>query len=338
MANLQLDFFRRLIVPFPGESEVVAMHLTVSVLAALILFSMPLQGASATEEMVTVEEEFILEENSPEDDRPDFYTGQDSDIFVSAEDLFGAEQEQEEFQNFDMEFPPHPEEEKALAAAMETPDEPNVLSLAILRARKASSLLDSLKSGERKTPSQEGLDNPLFPALANALSAAELVPDEPDFLFLVAQIYAAFGPNPFTRELAEEAAEKTLELDPSYAEARLLLGILQHQNRSFSPAIDNLERAVSEKPALMDFRTASLLGAAYFLENSLPRGEQFFRKYLSSGEPNGPALFCLGVILHGMEKLPEAGETMRLAAEAFSQDTEKASYARSVLAEWTEGK
>lgn len=65
MANLQLDFFRRLIVPFPGESEVVAMHLTVSVLAALILFSMPLQGASATEEMVTVEEEFILEENSP---------------------------------------------------------------------------------------------------------------------------------------------------------------------------------------------------------------------------------------------------------------------------------
>ena len=73
------------------------MHLTVSVLAALILFSMPLQGASATEEMVTVEEEFILEENSPEDDRPDFYTGQDSDIFVSAEDLFGAEQEQEEF-------------------------------------------------------------------------------------------------------------------------------------------------------------------------------------------------------------------------------------------------
>jgi hypothetical protein len=39
-----------------------------------------------------------------------------------------------------------------------------------------------------------------------------------------------------------------------------------------------------------------------------------------------------------MEKLPEAGETMRLAAEAFSQDTEKASYAHSVLAEWTEGK
>jgi hypothetical protein len=49
-------FFRRLKVPFPGESEVVAMHLTVSVLAALILFSMPLQGASATEETVTVEE------------------------------------------------------------------------------------------------------------------------------------------------------------------------------------------------------------------------------------------------------------------------------------------
>ena len=55
-------------------------------------------------------------------------------------------------------------------------------------------------------------------------------------------------------------------------------------------------------------------------------------------EPNGTALFCLGVILHGMEELPEAGETMRLAAEAFSQDTEKAVYVRSVLAEWTEGK
>ena len=46
----------------------------------------------------------------------------------------------------------------------------------------------------------------------------------------------------------------------------------------------------------------------------------------------------MAVILHGMEKIPEAGETMRLAAEAFSLDTEKASYARSVLEEWTEGK
>ena len=314
------------------------MQLTVSVLAALLLFSMPLQEASAADETVTVEEEFILEEEIPEDDRPDFFSGRDSDIFASAGDVFGTEPEQEEFDSLDLAYPLSPGEEKALAAAMENPDEPNVLTLAILRARKASSILDSLKSGERKTPSEKGLDNPLYLALANALSAAELAPDEPDFLFLVAQVYAAFGPNPFTLELAEEAASGTLELDPSYSEARLLLGILQHQNRSFALAIDNLERAVSEKPALLDFRTASLLGAAYFLENGLPRGEQFFRKYLSSVEPNGTALFCLGVILHGMEKLPEAGETMRLAAEAFSQDTEKAVYVRSVLAEWTEGK
>ncbi|WP_133957847.1 tetratricopeptide repeat protein [Aminivibrio pyruvatiphilus] len=316
----------------------IAMQLTVSVLAALLLFSMPLQEASAADETVTVEEEFILEEEIPEDDRPDFFSGRDSDIFASAGDVFGTEPEQEEFDSLDLAYPLSPGEEKALAAAMENPDEPNVLTLAILRARKASSILDSLKSGERKTPSEKGLDNPLYLALANALSAAELAPDEPDFLFLVAQVYAAFGPNPFTLELAEEAASGTLELDPSYSEARLLLGILQHQNRSFALAIDNLERAVSEKPALLDFRTASLLGAAYFLENGLPRGEQFFRKYLSSVEPNGTALFCLGVILHGMEELPEAGETMRLAAEAFSQDTEKAVYVRSVLAEWTEGK
>lgn len=314
------------------------MQLTVSVLAALLLFSMPLQEASAADETVTVEEEFILEEEIPEDDRPDFFSGRDSDIFASAGDVFGTEPEQEEFDSLDLAYPLSPGEEKALAAAMENPDEPNVLTLAILRARKASSILDSLKSGERKTPSEKGLDNPLYLALANALSAAELAPDEPDFLFLVAQVYAAFGPNPFTLELAEEAASGTLELAPSYSEARLLLGILQHQNRSFALAIDNLERAVSEKPALLDFRTASLLGAAYFLENGLPRGEQFFRKYLSSVEPNGTALFCLGVILHGMEELPEAGETMRLAAEAFSQDTEKAVYVRSVLAEWTEGK
>jgi tetratricopeptide (TPR) repeat protein len=316
----------------------IAMQLTVSVLAALLLFSMPLQEASAADETVTVEEEFILEEEIPEDDRPDFFSGRDSDIFASAGDVFGTEPEQEEFDSLDLAYPLSPGEEKALAAAMENPDEPNVLTLAILRARKASSILDSLKSGERKTPSEKGLDNPLYLALANALSAAELAPDEPDFLFLVAQVYAAFGPNPFTLELAEEAASGTLELAPSYSEARLLLGILQHQNRSFALAIDNLERAVSEKPALLDFRTASLLGAAYFLENGLPRGEQFFRKYLSSVEPNGTALFCLGVILHGMEELPEAGETMRLAAEAFSQDTEKAVYVRSVLAEWTEGK
>lgn len=314
------------------------MQLTVSVLAALLLFSMPLQESSAADEPVTVEEEFILEDDLPEDDRPDFFSGRDSELFASAEDVFGAEQDQEGFDSLDLEYPLHPEEEKALAGAMENPDELNVLSLAILRARKATSILNSCKAGKYRSPAAPGQDNSLYSALANALSAAELVPDEPDFFFLVAQVYAAFGPNPFTLELAEEAASGTLELDPSYAEARLLLGILQFQNRSFAPAIDNLERALSEKPALMDFHTASLLGAAYFLENALPRGEQFFRKYLSSGEPNGPTLFCLGVILHGMERLPEAGETMRLAAEAFSQDAGKAAYARSVLAEWTEGK
>jgi len=311
------------------------MHLTMSVLAALLLFVMPLQAADET---VTVEEEFVLEEEIPEDDASDFFSGRDSDIFAAAGDVFAFEEEPEEFESLDLEVPLPPGEERAVESAGENPDELNVLTLAILRAREASSILDSLKSGENLPPSGQGKDDRLYLALANAMSAAELFPDEPDFIFLVAQVYAAFGPNSFTRQLSEEAAERTLELDPSYSEARLLLGILQHQDRSFGSAINNLERAVSEKPALLDFRTASLLGAAYFLENTLPRGEQFFRNYLSSHDKSGAVLFTMAVILHGMEKMPEAGETMRLAVEAFSRDTEKASYARSVLEEWTEGK
>jgi len=312
------------------------MQLTVSVLAALMLFAMPLQAADET---VIVEEEFVLEEEMPEDDTSDFFSGRDRDIFSIAEDVFASEEEEpEEFESLNLEVPLQPEEEKALASALENPDELNVLTLAILRAREASSILDSLKSGENTPPSGEGKDDRIYIALANAMSAAEIYPDEPDFIFLLGQVYAAFGPNSFTRELAEAAAERTLELDPTYSEARLLLGILQHQNRSFTPAIDNLERAVSEKPALLDFRTSSLLGAAYFLENDLPRGEIFFRKYLSLPDHRGDALFSLAMILHGIGKMQDAGETMKLAAEAFAKDTEKASYARSVLAEWSEGK
>ena len=64
------------------------MHLTMSVLAALLLFVMPLQAADET---VTVEEEFVLEEEIPEDDASDFFRGRDSDIFAAAGDVFASE-------------------------------------------------------------------------------------------------------------------------------------------------------------------------------------------------------------------------------------------------------
>lgn len=304
-------------------------------ISAVLLVLFLLTGtlpARAGEEEIVVEEEFTLEEEEAADDGQDFFSGRDGDIFVTADEIF-TEDEPGGLPDPERELQPIPGEEEAIRAAAADPSEENILTLAILRARYAASLLDSFKKENAPPPAEGDSGHPLYTALAYAFSAAELRPDEPDIIFLIAQIYTAFGDNGFTLDLAEEALLQVLELDPYYSEARLALGALQWRERSFSLALDSLERAVSEKPALLDLNTAAMMGSAYFLENGLARGEAFFSSILEKNDRCGAALFSLALVLNGGEK-PGAAEAMERAVKAFEGDEKMASYARSVLEEW----
>lgn len=308
-------------------------------ISAVLLVLFLLTGtlpARAGEEEIVVEEEFVLEDEEEADDRPDFFSGLGGEIFITAEEVFTGEEDQE-LPDPERGLGPIPGEEEAIAALERDPSEENTLVLAIMRSRYAASLLDSFRREKAPPPATGEFSHPLYEALSYAMSAAELLPDEPAVVFLIAQIYSAFGDNTFTLGLAEEALQRVLELNPFHSEARLRLGALQWRGRSFSAALDSLERAVSENPALLDLDTAAMMGSAYFLENSLPRGESFFNSFLEKNEDGGAALFSLAVLLHGAGK-PGAAETMERAAKAFDGDEGMSSYVRSVLEEWAESK
>ncbi|MGI6783693.1 MAG: tetratricopeptide repeat protein [Aminivibrio sp.] len=301
----------------------------------VLLFLTVAAPASAEEEVaITVEEEFTLEEEAEGDDVPDFFTGRDGDIFAVFDEIF-AEEEPQELPDPERELGPIPGEEEAIAALERDPSEENTLVLAIMRSRYAASLLDSFRREKAPPPATGEFGHPLYEALSYAMSAAELLPDEPAVVFLIAQIYSAFGDNTYTLGLAEEALQRVLELNPFHSGARLRLGALQWRGRSFSAALDSLERAVSEDPALFDLDTAAMMGSAYFLENALPRGEAFFNSLLEKNEGGGAALFSLAVLLRGAGKADAAG-TMERAAKAFDGDEGMSSYVRSVLEEWAE--
>lgn len=309
------------------------MRLIAVFLVILLALPSPLP-AGAEEEEVLVESEFTLEEEEELDDLPDFFAERDKDIFLTADDIFSGYEPEAPDLPEEEEFPLIPGEEEAMKMAAEDPSEENILTLAILRGRHALSLLNDFKEKGGLPPKKGEFDHPLYTALNYAFSAAELYPDEPGIIFTIAQIYASFGQNTFTLDLAEEAAERVLELDPAYSEARLMLGVLQWTGRSFGLAADSLERALSEKPELMDLRTAAILGSAYLFENDIPRGEAFLRLLMEKNGSTPEVLFSLALLLQGAEKQREAEEMMDLAAKAFGEDGEMTSYARSILDDW----
>ena len=139
----------------------------------------------AEEEEVLVESEFVLEEEEELDDLPDFFAGRDKDVFLTADDIFSDHEPEAPDLPEEEEFPLIPGEEEAMKMAGEDPSEENILTLAILRARHALSLLNDFKEKGGLPPKEGEFDHPLYNALNYAFSAAELYPDEPGIIFTI---------------------------------------------------------------------------------------------------------------------------------------------------------
>ena len=270
------------------------------------------------------------EEFSSDIDIPDFYAGADGDIFALAEDVFGSPDREADPADAVGDIDPFPAEREALEKAQTDPSRLNIMTLAMVRARMATMLLAKARASENLPPSQSGMDR----ALAYALSAVDLVPEEPAFTFLLAQIYAAHTKSALMLSLAEDAAERTLALDPAKAEARLLLGAIRFRERYFGPAIDSFERALTDKGDLLDIRTAGLLGSAYCLDGQAPRGERFLDAFAKKNPKSGPALFALAVLHHAMGNDKDAQAGMKKAIPSLKADPEAQKYARTLLKEW----
>ena len=327
----------------PGCGGVSAMFPTLAALALFAMFATTTLTAFSAEAAVSsddISESVPLsadlesgeseEEFSSDIDVPDFYTGSDGDVFALAEDVFGSPDREADPADAVGDLEPFPAEREALEKAQADPNRLNIMTLAMVRARMATMLLAKARAAGDLPPSQSGMDR----ALAYGLSAVDLVPDEPAFTFLLAQIYAAHTKSTLMLSLAEDAAERTLALDPAKAEARLLLGAILFRERYFGPAIDNFERALTDKGDLLDIRTAGLLGSAYCLDGQAARGERFLDALAKKNPKSGPALFALAVLQRAMGNDKDAQAGMKKAIPALKADPEAQKYARTLLKEW----
>lgn len=327
----------------PGCGGVSAMFPTLAALALFAMFATTTLTAFSAEAAVSsddISESVPLsadlesgeseEEFSSDIDVPDFYTGADGDVFALAEDVFGSPDREADPADAVGDLEPFPAEREALEKAQADPNRLNIMTLAMVRARMATMLLAKARAAGDLPPSQSGMDR----ALAYGLSAVDLVPDEPAFTFLLAQIYAAHTKSTLMLSLAEDAAERTLALDPAKAEARLLLGAILFRERYFGPAIDSFERALTDKGDLLDIRTAGLLGSAYCLDGQTARGVRFLDAFAKKNPKSGPALFALAVLHHAMGKDKDAQAGMKKAIPELKADPDAQKYARSLLKEW----
>jgi tetratricopeptide (TPR) repeat protein len=328
----------------PGSGSVFAVFPALAALALLAVFAAtPLTAPSADAAVSSddipasapvsadAESDDSEDEFSSDIDIPDFYTGADGDVFALAEDVFGSPDLEEDPADAVVDdIEPFPAEREALEKAQADPSRLNIMTLAMVRARMATMLLAKAHASMDLPPSQSGMDR----ALAYGLSAVDLVPDEPAFTFLLAQIYAAHTKSALMLSLAEDAAERTLALDPAKAEARLLLGAILFRERYFGPAIDNFERALTDKGDLLDIRTAGLLGSAYCLDGQAARGERFLDALAKKNPKSGPALFALAVLQRAMGNDKDAQAGMKKAIPALKADPEAQKYARTLLKEW----
>lgn len=327
----------------PGSGSVFAVFPALAALALLAVFAAtPLTAPSADAAVSSddipasapvsadAESDDSEDEFSSDIDIPDFYTGADGDVFALAEDVFGSPDREPDPADAVGDMAPFPAEREALEKAQADPSRLNIMTLAMVRARMATMLLAKAHASMDLPPSQSGMDR----ALAYGLSAVDLVPDEPAFTFLLAQIYAAHTKSALMLSLAEDAAERTLALDPAKSEARLLLGAILFRERYFGPAIDSFERAVTNKGDLLDIRTAGLLGSAYCLDGQAPRGERFLDAFAKKNPKSGPALFALAVLQRAIGKDKDAQAGLKKAIPALKADPDAQKYARTLLKEW----
>ena len=327
----------------PGSGGVSAVFPMLAALALLAVFAATPLTAPSAEAAVSSDDipasapvSADAESDDPEDafssdiDIPDFYAGADGDVFALAEDVFVSPDREADPADAVGDLDLFPAEREALEKAQADPSRLNIMTLAMVRARMATMLLAKAHASMDLPPSQSGMDR----ALAYGLSAVDLVPDEPAFTFLLAQIYAAHTKSAIMLSLAEDAAERTLALDPAKAEARLLLGAIRFRERYFGPAIDSFERALTDKGDLLDIRTAGLLGSAYCLDAQAARGVRFLDAFAKKNPKSGPAWFALAVLHHATGKDTEAQAGMKKAIPELKADPEAQKYARSLLKEW----
>jgi tetratricopeptide (TPR) repeat protein len=116
-------------------------------------------------------------------------------------------------------------------------------------------------------------------ALAEIEAALQLDTSNQAYWMLVGKLYSQMCPDLEIQLYAEHFLRKSLELAPLSADARLLLGNCLFQQKIYSEAIAEFEKALENEPRKLTEPLVPVIAAAYVYDSQYEKGENFLRVF-----------------------------------------------------------
>jgi hypothetical protein len=175
----------------------------------------------------------------------------------------------------------------------------------------------------------------LIRALNYAEAAVELSPRNAYYMFLPAYIYSLSAKSsPYASTMAEDYAKATLDLDPNYMEARMLLANLYLWRNSYDNALNEYENLVLDNPRYARPDTLVCMCHAYHQDDQQVRGETFFRQ-LTDKYPDLPMIkLARAVMLKDAGKKDDSRKVLHDILEKLPAIPEVQDAARVCLRDW----
>lgn len=225
---------------------------------------------------------------------------------------------------------PFKDEQSALNQINKNPSPQNFQTLSRIRMRHALRL--------SKAADKKGEMDLYILALSYAGSATQLTPDNTECWFLLSALYWQMKENPWSLMMAEDAAEKAVDLNPEDHVARLLFARILYNQKKFSSALDQFETVMlAGKLTIEDEKLVGLMSSAYVIDSQVPRGITFYQQLLNKHPMKESARIALAILLYHNNKKGEAEEHLAQIAGKNNALKHNREYAQTLLNHWRNG-
>jgi len=225
---------------------------------------------------------------------------------------------------------PFKDEQSALNQIKNNPSPQNFQALSRIRMRHALRL--------SKAADKKGEIDLYILALSYAGSATQLTPDNPECWFLLSVLHWQMKENPWSLMMAEDAAEKAVDLDPADHVARLLFARILYNQKKFSSALDQFETVMSAgKLTIEDEKLVGLMSSAYVIDFQVLRGIKFYQRLLNEHPTKESARIALAILLYHDNRKTEAQKHLAQIADQKSARKHNREYAQTLLNHWRNG-
>ena len=177
-----------------------------------------------------------------------------------------------------------------------------------------------------------------YAGLADAERATQFAPRQADYWRALGYAYALIANDDLLAgTLAESALNKAIRLDAGNASARLTLGQLLLDRRSYSLALDHFESALRVRPADAESLLIATMCRAYLVDGQGERGIKFLTGFVAANPKAQPARLGLAILLQELGRVKDALPLVQVVVADPRTAQADAEQARQLEKAWKEG-